>query len=240
MFFHAIFVRIMYRAAIIMFNILVVDDDKKINQIYSDALRGKGFTVHSAFSGDEALDTTADVAVDLVISDIMMPGIDGYELTEHLREYNPELPILMISAKEEFEAKRRGFLVGTDDYMVKPVDLNEMILRVNALLRRARAASERRLTIGGTVLDFDTYTAEFGNERVVIPQKEFLILYKLMSYPSRTFTRRQIMDELWGYDSESEERTVDVHINRLRERIKNCKDIDIQTIRGLGYRGVRK
>ena len=152
----------------------------------------------------------------------------------------PELPILMISAKEGFEDKRYGFMAGIDDYMVKPVDLNEMILRVNALLRRAKMVTERKLTIGGTVLNYDTYTAEYNGKTVEIPQKEFLVLYKLMSYPSRTFTRRQLMDEFWGYDTDSEERTVDVHINRLRDRLRDCPDIEINTIRGLGYRGVKK
>lgn len=223
-----------------MFNILVVEDDKHINEIYCSTLRDNSFNVFSAFDGAQALEIIADTPMDLVISDIMMPEMDGYELTEQLRTDYPEMPILMISAKEDFEDKQRGFLVGTDDYMVKPVNLNEMLLRVNALLRRAKIVSERKLTIGDTVLNFDTYTAEFNGQEVVIPQKEFLVLYKLMSYPSRTFTRRQLMDEFWGYDSDSEERTVDVHINRLRERIKDCKDIQIDTIRGLGYRGIKK
>lgn len=224
----------------IMFNILVVEDDAKLNQIYCSTLRGNSFNTVSAFDGEEALDIMAEKSFDLVISDIMMPGVNGYELTRQLREFYPELPILMISAKEGFEDKRHGFLAGIDDYMVKPVDLNEMLLRVHALLRRAKIVSERKLIVGETVLDFESYTAEFNGKKVEIPQKEFLVLYKLMSNPSRTFTRRQLMDEFWGYDSDSEERTVDVHINRLRERLKDCKDIEINTIRGLGYRGVKK
>lgn len=223
-----------------MFNILVVEDDAKLNQIYCSTLRGNSFNTVSAFDGEEALDIMAEKSFDLVISDIMMPGVNGYELTRQLREFYPELPILMISAKEGFEDKRHGFLAGIDDYMVKPVDLNEMLLRVHALLRRAKIVSERKLIVGETVLDFESYTAEFNGKKVEIPQKEFLVLYKLMSNPSRTFTRRQLMDEFWGYDSDSEERTVDVHINRLRERLKDCKDIEINTIRGLGYRGVKK
>lgn len=223
-----------------MFKILVVEDDAKLNQIYCSVLNENSFDTQSASDGEEALNIMAQENFDLVISDIMMPGVDGYELTRQLREYYPELPILMISAKEGFEDKRHGFLAGIDDYMVKPVDLNEMLLRVYALLRRAKIVSERKLTIGDTVLDFETYTAEFDGKRVEIPQKEFLVLYKLMSNPSRTFTRRQLMDEFWGYDSDSEERTVDVHINRLRERLRDCRDIEINTVRGLGYRGVKK
>ncbi|MGN1161464.1 MAG: response regulator transcription factor [Candidatus Fimenecus sp.] len=223
-----------------MFNILVVEDDIKLNRIYCSALQSNSYNAIQALDGEEALDIVAEKNVDLVISDIMMPGVDGYELTKELREMYPELPILMISAKEGFEDKRYGFMAGIDDYMVKPVDLNEMLLRVNALLRRAKMVTERKLTIGGTVLNFDTYTAEFDGKTVEIPQKEFLVLYKLMSYPSRTFTRRQLMDEFWGYDTDSEERTVDVHINRLRDRLRDCPDIEINTIRGLGYRGVKK
>lgn len=223
-----------------MFNILVVEDDIKLNRIYCSALQSNSYNAIQALDGEEALDIVAEKNVDLVISDIMMPGVDGYELTKELREMYPELPILMISAKEGFEDKRYGFMAGIDDYMVKPVDLNEMILRVNALLRRAKMVTERKLTIGGTVLNFDTYTAEYNGKTVEIPQKEFLVLYKLMSYPSRTFTRRQLMDEFWGYDTDSEERTVDVHINRLRDRLRDCPDIEINTIRGLGYRGVKK
>ena len=223
-----------------MFNILVVEDYIKLNNIYCSALQSNSYNTIQALDGEEALDIAAEKTVDLVISDIMMPEVDGYELTKELREMYPELPILMISAKEGFEDKRYGFMAGIDDYMVKPVDLNEMILRVNALLRRAKMVTERKLTIGGTVLNYDTYTAEYNGKTVEIPQKEFLVLYKLMSYPSRTFTRRQLMDEFWGYDTDSEERTVDVHINRLRDRLRDCPDIEINTIRGLGYRGVKK
>ena len=223
-----------------MFKILVVEDDSKMNRIYCTALRQNSYLPIPAYDGGEALDIIGDEPVDLVISDIMMPGVDGYSLTRDLRQDYPELPILMISAKESFEDKRSGFLAGIDDYMVKPVDINEMLLRVQALLRRAKTVSERKLVIGNTVLELDTYSATFGGKTVEIPQKEFLILYKLMSCPSRTFTRRQLMDELWGYDTDSEERTVDVHINRLRERLKQCTDLEIVTVRGLGYRGVKK
>ena len=223
-----------------MFNILVAEDDVKMNRIYCSALSRDAYEAIPAFDGAQALEIVAERPVDLVISDIMMPEIDGYSLTRRLRQDCPELPILMISARESFEDKRHGFLAGIDDYMVKPVDINEMLLRVQALLRRARSVSERKLSVGATVLDFDTYSACFDGQTVEIPQKEVLILYKLMSCPSRTFTRRQLMDELWGYDTDSEERTVDVHINRLRDRLRDCGDIDIVTVRGLGYRGERK
>ena len=222
-----------------MFDILVAEDDFKLNRIYCSALQDADFHTFAAYNGEEAMELVAEHPMDLVISDIMMPGIDGYTLTTHLRNEFPEMPILMISAKEAYQDKRDGFLAGIDDYMVKPVDLNEMLLRVQALLRRAKIVTDRKLTVGNTVLRYDSYSAEFDGKTVEIPQKEFLVLYKLMSYPGRTFTRRQLMDEFWGYESDSEERTVDVHINRLRERLRDCRDLRIDTVRGLGYRGVK-
>lgn len=222
-----------------MFDILVAEDDFKLNRIYCSALQDADFHTFAAYNGEEAMELIAEHPMDLVISDIMMPGMDGYTLTKHLRKDYPEMPILMISAKEEYADKRDGFLAGIDDYMVKPVDLNEMLLRVQALLRRAKIVTDRKLTVGNTVLRYDSYSAEFDGKTVEIPQKEFLVLYKLMSYPGRTFTRRQLMDEFWGWESDSEERTVDVHINRLRERLRDCRDLRIDTVRGLGYRGVK-
>lgn len=222
-----------------MFDILVAEDDFKLNQIYCSALQDADFHTFAAYNGEEAMALVAEHPMDLVLSDIMMPGIDGYTLTKYLRKEYPEMPILMISAKEGFTDKRDGFLAGIDDYMVKPVDLNEMLLRVQALLRRAKIVTERKLTIGETILRYDSYSVEFDGKTVEIPQKEFLVLYKLMSYPNRTFTRRQLMDEFWGWESDSEERTVDVHINRLRERLRDCRDLRIDTVRGLGYRGVK-
>ena len=222
-----------------MFDILVAEDDFKLNRIYCSALQDADFHTFAAYNGEEAMELVAEHPMDLVISDIMMPGIDGYTLTKHLRNEFPEMPILMISAKEAYQDKRDGFLAGIDDYMVKPVDLNEMLLRVQALLRRAKIVTDRKLTVGNTVLRYDSYSAEFDGKTVEIPQKEFLVLYKLMSYPGRTFTRRQLMDDFWGYESDSEERTVDVHINRLRERLRDCRDLRIDTVRGLGYRGVK-
>ncbi|MGN0562267.1 MAG: response regulator transcription factor [Candidatus Fimenecus sp.] len=222
-----------------MFDILVAEDDFKLNRIYCSALQDADFHTFAAYNGEEAMELIAEHPMDLVISDIMMPGMDGYTLTKYLRKEYPEMPILMISAKEGYEDKRDGFLAGIDDYMVKPVDLNEMLLRVQALLRRAKIVTDRKLTVGNTVLRYDSYSAEFDGKTVEIPQKEFLVLYKLMSYPGRTFTRRQLMDEFWGWESDSEERTVDVHINRLRERLRDCRDLRIDTVRGLGYRGVK-
>ncbi|MCI5739476.1 MAG: response regulator transcription factor [Ruminococcus sp.] len=222
-----------------MFDILVAEDDFKLNRIYCSALQDADFHTFAAYNGEEAMELIAEHPMDLVISDIMMPGIDGYTLTKHLRNEFPEMPILMISAKEAYQDKRDGFLAGIDDYMVKPVDLNEMLLRVQALLRRAKIVTDRKLTVGNTVLRYDSYSAEFDGKTMEIPQKEFLVLYKLMSYPGRTFTRRQLMDEFWGWESDSEERTVDVHINRLRERLRDCRDLRIDTVRGLGYRGVK-
>ena len=222
-----------------MFDILVAEDDFKLNRIYCSALQDADFHTFAAYNGEEAMELIAEHPMDLVISDIMMPGMDGYTLTKYLRKEYPEMPILMISAKEGYEDKRHGFLAGIDDYMVKPVDLNEMLLRVQALLRRAKIVTDRKLTVGNTVLRYDSYSAEFDGKTVEIPQKEFLVLYKLMSYPGRTFTRRQLMDEFWGWESDSEERTVDVHINRLRERLRDCRDLRIDTVRGLGYRGVK-
>lgn len=177
--------------------------------------------------------------VDLIVSDVMMPGLDGYELVQQLRESGNTVPVLMITAKDRFEDMQQGFLSGTDDYMVKPVNVNEMVLRINALLRRAKMISERRQTLGSTVLEYDSFSLERGNEREVLPQKEFQLLYKLASFPGRTFTRQQLMDDIWGLDSETDIHTLDVHINRLRDRLRDNPDLEIVTVRGLGYKVVK-
>ena len=178
--------------------------------------------------------------IDLIISDVMMPNMDGYELTRQLRKAEYQLPILMVTAKETFEDKQEGFLAGTDDYMVKPIDINEMILRVGALLRRAKMASEHSLTVGKCVLDYDAQSVSFdGQPGETIPQMEFKLLFKLLSYPNKIFTRRQLLDELWGMDKDVDERTVDVHIKRLRERYGECGEFQIVTVRGLGYKAVK-
>lgn len=223
-----------------MFNILVVEDDRKLRNLFCTVLSHSGYCAIPAENGMSALGILDTEYIDLVISDIMMPGMDGYELIETLREHGYTMPILIITAKAQFEDKQRGFWAGTDDYMVKPIDVNEMVLRVGALLKRARISTERKIICGNTVLDYDALTVRCGREVSLLPQKEFYLLYKLMAYPNKIFTRRQLMDEIWGMDSSSEERTVDVHINRLRERFKDCTDFQIQTVRGLGYKVVKQ
>ena len=223
-----------------MFNILVVEDDMKLRNLFCTVLLNNGYCAIPAESGLAALKILDTEYVDLIISDIMMPVMDGYELIETLRDSGYTLPILIITAKERFEDKQRGFLAGTDDYMVKPIDVNEMVLRIGALLKRARISTERKIICGKTVLNYDALTVTFNGEELLLPQKEFYLLYKLMSYPNKIFTRQQLMDEIWGVDSQSDERTVDVHINRLRERFKDCDDFQILTVRGLGYKVVKQ
>ena len=223
-----------------MFNILVVEDDMKLRNLFCTVLLNNGYCAIPAESGLAALKILDTEYVDLIISDIMMPGMDGYELIETLRDSGYTLPILIITAKERFEDKQRGFLAGTDDYMVKPIDVNEMVLRIGALLKRARISTERKIICGKTVLNYDALTVTFNGEELLLPQKAFYLLYKLMSYPNKIFTRQQLMDEIWGVDSQSDERTVDVHINRLRERFKDCDDFQILTVRGLGYKVVKQ
>lgn len=223
-----------------MFNILVVEDDRKLRNLFCTVLMHSGYCAIPAENGMAALEILDTEYIDLIISDIMMPGMDGYELIETLRKHGYTMPILIITAKAQFEDKQRGFWAGTDDYMVKPIDVNEMVLRIGALLKRARISTERKIVCGNTILDYDALTVRCGREVSLLPQKEFYLLYKLMAYPSKIFTRRQLMDEIWGMDSSSEERTVDVHINRLRERFKDCRDFQIQTVRGLGYKVVKQ
>lgn len=223
-----------------MFNIMVVEDDAQMRRLLCTVLTKNGYNALGAENGAVALDILDREIVDLIISDIMMPEIDGYELTKQLREANYNMPILIITAREDFESKQKGFSLGTDDYMVKPIDVNEMVLRVGALLRRAKIANEHRITCGNTELDYDSLSVRTEDKTAVLPQKEFYLLYKLISYPDRIFTRQQLMDEIWGMESESDARTVDVHINRLRERFKDNADFEIITVRGLGYKVVRK
>ena len=222
-----------------MVNILIVEDDLKLNKLFSTVLNRNNYHTFSALDGIEALEILDKEHIDLIVSDIMMPNMDGYQLTKALREANYNLPILMITAKEDFKDKQKGFNIGIDDYMVKPINVNEMVLRVGALLRRAHIANTRKLEMGSTVLNYDSLTAEFNSSEYLLPQKEFQLLYKLLSYPNKIFTRQQLMDEIWGLDSETDERTVDVHINRLRDRFKNSSDFKILTVRGLGYKAVK-
>lgn len=222
-----------------MLKILIAEDDRELRQLFSHVLTKNGYTVRGVSNGKEALDAMDADYYDLVISDIMMPVMDGFELVRQLRSAGSTTPVLMITAKDTFDDMRQGFLSGSDDYMVKPVNVNEMVLRVGALLRRAQMINERRQTIGSTVLECDSLTVITDKETFYLPQKEFMLLYKMASYPGKIFTRQQLMDEIWGYENESDTHTVDVHIGRLRDRFRDNPDFKIVTIRGVGYKVVK-
>lgn len=222
-----------------MFHILVVDDDKNTRLLFRAVLEEAGYTVSCASDGERALGVMDEEHIDLVVLDIMMPHMDGYEFTETLRDTNNNLPILMVSAKQLPSDKHKGFAAGTDDYMTKPIDEEEMLYRIKALLRRARIANERKIVIGDVVLDYDSQTVRRGDEIQELPQKEFLLLYKLLSYPGKIFTRIQLMDEIWGSESETGWETVTVHIGRLRKRFENYTEFKIESVRGLGYKAVK-
>ena len=222
-----------------MFQILVAEDDKNTRRLVEAVLKEHGYHPILACDGLEALKLLDTHHVDLVILDIMMPGMDGYEFTRQLRATDYTLPILMVTAKQLPEDKRKGFIVGTDDYMTKPVDEEEMILRIRALLRRAQIVNERRITIADVCLDYDSLTVSRGDESQTLPRKEFYLLYKLLSYPGKIFTRIQLMDEIWGMESQSDDNTINVHINRLRKRFEDYPEFSIETIRGLGYKAVK-
>jgi len=220
--------------------ILIAEDDQELCQLFSHVLMKNGYVVHSVADGAEALEVVENDYFDLIISDIMMPQVDGYEFVRLLRESGNQTPVMMITARDAFDDMRRGFLSGTDDYMVKPINVNEMVLRVGALLRRSQMIHDRRQTIGSTVMELDSLTVTWKGESQTLPQKEFMLLYKMISYPGKIFTRNQLMDEIWGYDSPSDTHTVDVHIGRLRERFRDSEDFKIVTIRGVGFKVVRK
>ncbi|MBQ2819178.1 MAG: response regulator transcription factor [Clostridia bacterium] len=222
-----------------MLKILIAEDDRELRQLFSHVLIRNGYTVKGVSNGQEALDALDCDYFDLIISDIMMPVVDGYELVRQLREAGITIPVLMITAKDAFDDMQRGFVSGTDDYMVKPINVNEMVLRVGALLRRAQMINDRRQTIGSTVLECDSLTVTTDEENFILPQKEFMLLYKMASFPGKIFTRQQLMDEIWGYDSDSDTHTVDVHIGRLRDRFRDNQDFKIVTIRGVGYKVVK-
>ena len=222
-----------------MFQILVAEDDKNTRRLMEAVLKEHGYHPILACDGLEALKLLDTHHVDLVILDIMMPGMDGYEFTRQLRATDYTLPILMVTAKQLPEDKRKGFIVGTDDYMTKPVDEEEMILRIRALLRRAQIVNERRITIADVCLDYDSLTVSRGDESQTLPRKEFYLLYKLLSYPGKIFTRIQLMDEIWGIESETDDNTINVHINRLRKRFEQYPEFTIETIRGLGYKAAK-
>ena len=223
-----------------MFRILVADDDKNPRRLLRAVLEEENYTVFTAENGEEALRVLDREHIDLAVVDIMMPQMDGYEFTSFLRENDNNLPILMISAKQLPADRRKGFLVGIDDYMTKPIDEVEMLLRIRALLRRARIVSDRRIGIGDVTLDYDAMTVTKNGEVQQLPQKEFLLLYKLLSYPGKIFTRIQLMDEIWGADSDTGWETVTVHIGRLRRRFEGWEEFSIESVRGLGYKAVKK
>uniref|UniRef100_UPI004056B8A4 response regulator transcription factor n=1 Tax=Agathobacter sp. TaxID=2021311 RepID=UPI004056B8A4 len=223
-----------------MFKILVVEDDNELNHLFCKTLRRNGYEDYSAFNATEALRILDKDHIDLVISDVMMPNMDGFTFVQQLREAGMNLPIMMITAKGDIMDMQSGFGSGADDYMVKPVNLQEMLLRVQALLRRAKSVNERRLIFENTQLFYDTWTVSDNNGTQILPQKEFQLLYKLLSYPGQIFTRQQILDDVWGMDGYVDSHTLDVHMSRLRERFKKNEDFEIVTIRGLGYRAVKK
>ena len=222
-----------------MFRILIVEDDTELCQLFSHVLEKNGYHTRMVSNGQEALDALAEEYVDLIISDIMMPVMDGYELVRSLRKKSVMTPVLMITARDAFDDMRLGFLSGTDDYMVKPINVSEMVLRVGALLRRVQMMNEHRQVIGETVMECDSLTVTRGETSMILPQKEFMLLYKMASFPGRIFTRQQLMDDIWGYDSSTDTHTVDVHIARLRERLRDNSDFKIVTMRGVGYKVVR-
>ncbi len=223
-----------------MFRILVVDDDRNTRLFLRGVLEGAGYTVTEAADGAQALGLLESTHIDLAVLDIMMPNMDGYEFTRTLRQSDNNLPILMVSAKQLPADKHKGFLVGTDDYITKPIDDEEMLFRIKALLRRAKIANEHRIEIGEVVLDYDSLTVSRRGELQELPQKEFLLLYKLLSYPGKIFTRIQLMDEIWGADSDTGWETVTVHIGRLRKRFEGWQEFEIESVRGLGYKAVKR
>ena len=223
-----------------MFNILVVEDDPVQRRLMKAVLTRGGYNVFQACDGNEGMAVLDRQHIDLVVLDVMLPGMNGFEFAKNLRQGGSELPLLMVTARQTQRDKREGFLAGTDDYMTKPVDEEELLLRISALLRRSKIAAEKRIVVGDTELDYNCMTVGEKGVRSDLPQKEFLLLFKLLSYPGQIFTRRQLMDEIWNLDCDTDERTVDVHINRLRDRYRKSEDFEIVTVRGLGYKAVSK
>ena len=223
-----------------MVKILIAEDDRELSQLFNHVLTKHGFLATVVSNGKEALEALEKDYFDLLISDIMMPKMDGYELVRQMRESGNQTPVMMITARDAFDDMRQGFLSGTDDYMVKPINVNEMVLRIGALLRRSQMIHDRRQNVGGTQLDLDSLTVTWKGQSQILPQKEFMLLYKMISYPGKIFTRHQLMEEIWGYDNGNDTHTVDVHIGRLRERFRDNPDFKIVTIRGVGYKVVRQ
>ena len=221
-----------------MIHILVLEDDAKLNQAVCTYLNDSGFSAKGCLSANAAYDELYNHLYDLIVSDIMMPEVDGFEFAESVRRVNKTIPILFMSAKDDLPSKQKGFLLGIDDYMVKPIELDELLLRIRALLRRANIEMERKLTVGNLTLDADAVTATVAGEEVPVTTREFSILYKLLSYPNKTFSRAQLMDEFWGVESETSLRAVDVYITKLRDKFSGCDGFEIKTVRGLGYKAV--
>ncbi|MCL1995208.1 MAG: response regulator transcription factor [Defluviitaleaceae bacterium] len=222
-----------------MINVLVVEDDKNTGKLMCAVLKQHGFAPFLASDGLKALHVIEEVHIDLAVVDVMMPNMDGYELTKNLRSFYKNMPILIVSAKQEQTDKNKGFLAGTDDYMTKPVNEEEFVLRIKALLRRAKIANEKKITIGDVTLDYDSLTVKKNLETINMPQKEFHLLFKLLSYPGTIFTRMQLMDDIWGVETETSDHTLNVHINRIRERFCGWNEFEIVTVRGLGYKAVK-
>ena len=223
-----------------MFQILVVEDDKDLNKSVCSFLNGSGYEATGCLNASDAYDAMYEKMFDLIVSDIMMPGIDGFEFAENVRALNQEIPILFMTARDDIASKQRGFRIGVDDYMVKPIDLDELFLRVGALLRRAKIASSRKLEVGAFTMDADEFSAALNGEEINLTKREFNILYKLLSYPKRTFTRQQLMDEFWDADTETAPRAVDVYMTKLRGKLAECEEFEIKTVHGLGYKAVIK
>ena len=221
-----------------MFKILVVEDDQDLNRTVCAFLNHSGYEAVGCLDAASAYDAMYADLFDLIVSDIMMPGIDGFEFARTVRELNAQIPILFMTARDDFAAKQRGFRLGVDDYMVKPIDLDELFLRIGALLRRAKIASSRQLEIGAFSMDADEHTAYLNGEEVSLTKREFNILYKLLSYPKKTFTRQQLMDEFWDVDTDTAPRAVDVYMTKLRSKLSDCQDFEIKTVHGLGYKAV--
>lgn len=223
-----------------MFNILVVEDNLDLRELFVTTINNAGYRAFGATDGLDALNLMDNTHIDLIVADIMMPKMSGYELTKELRSLGNSIQILMVTAKDDYDSLQKGFSFGADDYMIKPVNVNELLLRIQALLRRARINSEKKIVIGSTIIDYESMTVKYNNDDIVLPLKEFNLLFKLLSFPGKIFTRQQLMDEIWGMDSETDDRTINTHINRLRERFSNNQDFEIVTIRGLGYKAVKK
>ena len=223
-----------------MFKILVLEDDNELNRTVCAFLNNSGYEAIGCLNANEAYDVLYENMVDLIVSDIMMPGVDGFEFARNVRDVNNDLPILFMTARDDIASKQRGFRIGVDDYMVKPIDLDELFLRIGALLRRAKIASSRKLEIGSFVMDADEHTAYLGDDEISLTSREFNILYKLLSYPKKTFTRTQLMDEFWDVDTGTAPRAVDVYMTKLRQKLSDCEDFEIKTVHGLGYKVVIK